>query len=103
MIRRPPRSTRTDTLFPDTPLFRSFLAVRDGGARGEFARPVAACAGAGVAASVGIDRDLAERGLVPARGAAIGRRQARLAGAVPAGLIASAVDIDVSWRCAAVS
>src|SRR3546814_18707793 len=23
MIRRPPRSTRTDTLFPDTPLFRS--------------------------------------------------------------------------------
>src|SRR3546814_7993467 len=25
MIRRPPRSTRTDTLFPDTTLFRSFL------------------------------------------------------------------------------
>src|SRR3546814_4313888 len=24
MIRRPPRSTRTDTLFPDTTLFRSF-------------------------------------------------------------------------------
>src|SRR3546814_9932471 len=24
MIRRPPRSTRTDTLFPYTPLFRSF-------------------------------------------------------------------------------
>src|SRR3546814_2154082 len=23
MLRRPPRSTRTDTLFPDTPLFRS--------------------------------------------------------------------------------
>src|SRR3546814_10265902 len=23
MVRRPPRSTRTDTLFPDTPLFRS--------------------------------------------------------------------------------
>src|SRR3546814_17692791 len=29
MIRRPPRSTRTDTLFPYTPLFRSV----------EFARP----------------------------------------------------------------
>src|SRR3546814_14869514 len=29
MIRRPPRSTRTDTLFPYTTLFRSFL----GGAR----------------------------------------------------------------------
>src|SRR3546814_1220364 len=28
MIRRPPRSTRTDTLFPYTPLFRS--APRDG-------------------------------------------------------------------------
>src|SRR3546814_15952634 len=40
MIRRPPRSTRTDTLFPDTPLFRSWhiagqnvdvrLTARDG-------------------------------------------------------------------------
>src|SRR3546814_13463902 len=29
MIRRPPRSTRTDTLFPDTTLFRS-LGERDG-------------------------------------------------------------------------
>src|SRR3546814_18381805 len=28
MIRRPPRSTRTDTLFPYTTLFRSFEAVR---------------------------------------------------------------------------
>src|SRR3546814_17748361 len=27
MIRRPPRSTRTDTLFPYTTLFRSFLAA----------------------------------------------------------------------------
>src|SRR3546814_8076955 len=27
MIRRPPRSTRTDTLFPDTTLFRSKSAV----------------------------------------------------------------------------
>src|SRR3546814_1060182 len=32
MIRRPPRSTRTDTLFPCTPLFRSLLeAVEDRG------------------------------------------------------------------------
>src|SRR3546814_17263919 len=29
MIRRPPRSTRTDTLFPYTTLFRSPLTVRD--------------------------------------------------------------------------
>src|SRR3546814_3609595 len=30
MIRRPPRSTRTDTLFPYTTLFRSALAVAHG-------------------------------------------------------------------------
>src|SRR3546814_20324091 len=29
MIRRPPRSTRTDTLFPYTTLFRSSRAMRD--------------------------------------------------------------------------
>src|SRR3546814_11112469 len=29
MIRRPPSSTRTDTLFPDTTLFRSFRALDD--------------------------------------------------------------------------
>src|SRR3546814_3195208 len=33
MIRRPPRSTRTDTLFPYTTLFRSPVSARDGGAR----------------------------------------------------------------------
>src|SRR3546814_16884802 len=31
MIRRPPRSTRTDTLFPYTTLFRSLGMVRRGG------------------------------------------------------------------------
>src|SRR3546814_14589297 len=30
MIRRPPRSTRTDTLFPYTTLFRSFLGLVEG-------------------------------------------------------------------------
>src|SRR3546814_16784214 len=30
MIRRPPRSTRTDTLFPYTTLFRSRLLAREG-------------------------------------------------------------------------
>src|SRR3546814_14552819 len=30
MIRRPPRSTRTDTLFPYTTLFRSFILVSAG-------------------------------------------------------------------------
>src|SRR3546814_3814494 len=31
MIRRPPRSTRTDTLFPYTTLFRSYSRPLDGG------------------------------------------------------------------------
>src|SRR3546814_6639044 len=36
MIRRPPRSTRTDTLFPYTTLFRSLLIhLGDGRARGQ--------------------------------------------------------------------
>src|SRR3546814_4698685 len=42
MIRRPPRSTRTDTLFPYTTLFRSYeddtVPFGDRGIPGEFAR-----------------------------------------------------------------
>src|SRR3546814_4620743 len=34
MIRRPPRSTRTDTLFPYTTLFRSALGLADQGTLG---------------------------------------------------------------------
>src|SRR3546814_3177795 len=34
MIRRPPRSTRTDTLFPYTTLFRSAPGIRDAGGSG---------------------------------------------------------------------
>src|SRR3546814_6701182 len=43
MIRRPPRSTRTDTLFPDTTLFRSFRGVLASGTKSYLAsaRPVA--------------------------------------------------------------
>src|SRR3546814_7062274 len=33
MIRRPPRSTRTDTLFPDTTLFRSTRLLRTCGSK----------------------------------------------------------------------
>src|SRR3546814_3530418 len=44
MIRRPPRSTRTDTLFPYTTLFRS---VADGGSNSvetlDIARPLRLC------------------------------------------------------------
>src|SRR3546814_11728033 len=41
MIRRPPRSTRTDTLFPYTTLFRSY---RDGSARTSLPPPSAIAA-----------------------------------------------------------
>src|SRR3546814_3321179 len=43
MLRRPPRSTRTDTLFPDTTLFRSELHAREAGGHGEVGQ-VRACA-----------------------------------------------------------
>src|SRR3546814_21026191 len=38
MIRRPPRSTRTDTLFPYTTLFRSAIKYRSSDAGGGWAR-----------------------------------------------------------------
>src|SRR3546814_14654704 len=38
MIRRPPRSTRTDTLFPYTTLFRSAICLTFGGAIDEQVR-----------------------------------------------------------------
>src|SRR3546814_1952722 len=38
MILRPPRSTRTDTLFPDTTLFRSLQRVQDNDA--DFVAPI---------------------------------------------------------------
>src|SRR3546814_9848418 len=41
MIRRPPRSTRTDTLFPYTTLFRSHPHVVRRNSRGRFRRRVA--------------------------------------------------------------
>src|SRR3546814_10772643 len=49
MIRRPPRSTRTDTLFPYTTLFRSQLAVphRPQPHRRPLARAAVPAAGAG--------------------------------------------------------
>src|SRR3546814_9543083 len=42
MIRRPPRSTRTDTLFPYTTLFRS-LRERDGGSHNDRSENHAGC------------------------------------------------------------
>src|SRR3546814_20354546 len=45
MIRRPPRSTRTDTLFPYTTLFRSILHAAVGAARTKRRHPVRGIAG----------------------------------------------------------
>src|SRR3546814_17135016 len=39
MIRRPPRSTRTDTLFPYTTLFRSCYMIRGASRMAEFQHP----------------------------------------------------------------
>src|SRR3546814_1290926 len=43
MIRRPPRSTRTDTLFPYTTLFRSAVRAAFGRPRPEFGDYMAEC------------------------------------------------------------
>src|SRR3546814_11157179 len=49
MIRRPPRSTRTDTLFPYTTLFRSLIPRMRNHPKD---RHVVACAAAGAAAYI---------------------------------------------------
>src|SRR3546814_8466408 len=75
MIRRPPRSTRTDTLFPYTTLFRS-------GARGQEANP-GLSEGFSVRAGAcrGADRDaFGRRAITAAAGARI-RPPIELAGA----------------------
>src|SRR3546814_9129450 len=78
MIRRPPRSTRTATLFPDTTLFRcavgrgGALLVRcaeaDGGAAGDEARAVALLRG-GEGAGDGVGIVAVDALRRPARGA----------------------------------
>src|SRR3546814_6010326 len=76
MIRRPPRSTRTDTLFPYTTLFRSEFSRDDRGAR--LARQAAAC----VAAQRPDHQDLREGEMGDAaRLSATDRRQGREGGA----------------------
>src|SRR3546814_7316676 len=52
MIGRPPRSTRTDTLFPDTTLFRSGLVVAGSGG-GRHERPVPRPVGRGATIAPG--------------------------------------------------
>src|SRR3546814_8417808 len=64
MIRRPPRSTRTDTLFPYTTLFRSCPDVGDAFEVGQMMRAVPAVIALHVRAFA---RDDARRQAVPAR------------------------------------
>src|SRR3546814_19465170 len=47
MVRRPPRSTRIDTLFPDTTLFRSYQSdfVREGLVADHIVVPIFGCDG----------------------------------------------------------
>src|SRR3546814_19302652 len=52
MIRRPPRSTRTDTLFPDTTLFRSLVKVNQIGTLTETLEAIAMADAANYAAVI---------------------------------------------------
>src|SRR3546814_13448922 len=65
MIRRPPRSTRTDTLFPYTTLFRSELTVHDPDWLAAWLSPTAEPAG--VRQIVGRDGAAAEGGILTTR------------------------------------
>src|SRR3546814_14091978 len=89
MIRRPPRSTRTDTLFPYTTLFRSALIDGYIASYREKAGRIEACRAARTAAGASIDPG---RWLVSGFGVAIyraaadyltGNREALLSGLEP--------------------
>src|SRR3546814_3465622 len=61
MIRRPPRSTRTDTLFPYTTLFRSGMKVGVLGRRIGNARQVADAVIEAGGTAVAVEADVADR------------------------------------------
>src|SRR3546814_19249787 len=83
MIRRPPRSTRTDTLFPYTTLFRSladrFAVERDVGDRRVVIGEVHLRAEAEVERMLGIDFDALRPGVRPVGDGRIGLDQHLLA------------------------
>src|SRR3546814_1583764 len=73
MIRRPPRSTRTDTLFPYTTLFRSLFASegatvvcvdRDHHGANAVVNEITAAGGRGLALTVDVASDEEVRGMV---------------------------------------
>src|SRR3546814_1575414 len=69
MIRRPPRSTRTDTLFPYTTLFRSAVGRRATARRGGAGAGEPAAAGAGRRTDGQSGRSDRRPGVRPVRGA----------------------------------
>src|SRR3546814_7913383 len=76
MIRRPPRSTRTDTLFPYTTLFRSPADDRADAARGLVALAVAEPGAAGLAvAAVAVGAAAGRAGALAAAEAAAARSE----------------------------
>src|SRR3546814_16428857 len=77
MIRRPPRSTRTDTLFPYTTLFRSIESARAAEDAGEDAGAVSGCGTAGGGRGADTDRASA-LSLVAARPGLGDRKSTRL-------------------------
>src|SRR3546814_16996272 len=85
MIRRPPRSTRTDTLFPYTTLFRSWSTASPAGRSSSQAR---ACANgdssARRAGATGASLPLARMARLSARGAIDDKAAIRGAGLHPA-------------------
>src|SRR5213082_266433 len=96
MIRRPPRSTLCQTLFPYTTLFRSHPASR----RNEAGRPRAEPS---VALEAAADRDVGARSSPPAveaeaiAAAQEHARPRRRGGAIDAGLKVGACDRDQAW------
>src|SRR3546814_8647287 len=84
MLRRPPRSTRTDTLFPYTPLFRSVLAATLSRGHGVTDIGDLACKAASRRRAQVIDRaeidHFGSDPLQPGRGAASQRRNHQMLG-----------------------
>src|SRR3546814_6882483 len=97
MIRRPPRSTRTDTLFPYTTLFRSVAGFRrwraiidtDGALPARVKRLFVACA-----ATMKGYRELATRELAEARAAGLTEAEAGAAIAILASVRGEGASLD---------
>src|SRR3546814_6189058 len=85
MIRRPPRSTRTDSLFPYTTLFRSPQQAAVGGGR-HYSRRITACQNL---SSSGLSSACAALAQLAAASAALGPYSRRNSSAAEAGLARS--------------